>query len=140
MESGTACFVSVGPAESEGKQAKEASQGAETRSADGQEEQEVDLLPVQAATLVAAADMYAMEPKPASVAGGLLTVLAVLAAVAYTVYQVRAVAESCIPCCCTAADVTDDTFVLLLLLALNKTNLHSVALLHGLMPLPGLLR
>jgi hypothetical protein len=38
--------------------------------------------------LVAAADMYSLEPKPASVAGGILTVLAIMAAIAYTVSQV----------------------------------------------------
>jgi hypothetical protein len=44
--------------------------------------------PVQAAALVAAADMYALQPKAASVAGGLLTVLALFAALAYTAFQV----------------------------------------------------
>jgi hypothetical protein len=45
--------------------------------------------------LVAAADMYSLEPKPASVAGGVLTVLALMAAVAYTVSQVRRVNVHC---------------------------------------------
>uniref|UniRef100_A0A383VED8 Uncharacterized protein n=1 Tax=Tetradesmus obliquus TaxID=3088 RepID=A0A383VED8_TETOB len=40
--------------------------------------------------LVAAADMYSLEPKPASVAGGILTVLALMAAVAYTASQLVA--------------------------------------------------
>jgi hypothetical protein len=43
--------------------------------------------------LVAAADMYSLEPKPASAAGGVLTVLALMAAVAYAVSQVSRLAS-----------------------------------------------
>jgi hypothetical protein len=44
--------------------------------------------------LVAAADMYSLEPKPASVAGGILTVLALMAAVAYAVSQVSSLGST----------------------------------------------
>jgi hypothetical protein len=55
--------------------------------------------------LVAAADMYSLEPKPASVAGGVLTVLALMAAVAYAVSQVSSLASrsSSGVCCAEAA-------------------------------------
>lgn len=49
---------------------------------------EVDSPKLKPLMLVAAADMYSLEPKPASVAGGILTVLALMAAVAYAVSQV----------------------------------------------------
>jgi hypothetical protein len=54
--------------------------------------------------LVAAADMYSLEPKPASVAGGILTVLALMAAVAYTVSQVSSLSSkssTCTGVCCS---------------------------------------